>query len=105
VDINLVMPLGIGALFVVIGNYMTTVQKNFFVGIRTPWTLASDDVWFRTHRLGGRLFMLGGIVLMATVFFGPKAMMAAMLVVITIVAGVPIVYSYVVYRRLEAQKR
>ena len=105
VDINLVMPLGIGALFVVIGNYMTTVQKNFFVGIRTPWTLASDDVWFRTHRLGGRLFMLGGIVLMATVFLGPKAMMAAMLVVITIVAGVPIVYSYVVYRRLEAEKR
>jgi uncharacterized membrane protein len=105
IDMTMAMPLMMGALFVVIGNYITTVRKNFFVGIRTPWTLANDDVWFRTHRLGGRLFMLGGLVLMAAAFLGPKAMFAVLMGVIVLVAGVPIVYSYVVYRRLADEKR
>lgn len=105
IDVGLVVPVGMGALFVVIGNYMTTVRKNFFVGIRTPWTLANDDVWFRTHRLGARLFILGGLVLMVASFLAPKPMFAVLIGVTLLVAGVPIVYSYVVYRRLEAEKR
>lgn len=105
VDMNRVMPIGCGLLFAIIGNYMATVRKNFFVGIRTPWTLANDDVWFRTHRLGGRLFMGGGLALIGTAFLEPKVMAAALLTIIVIVAAIPIVYSYVIYRKLEGDKR
>ena len=53
VRINEMTFAAIGLMFIVLGNYMGKVRKNFFIGIRTPWTLASDEVWNRTHRLGG----------------------------------------------------
>ena len=56
VRINEAIFAGVGLLFIVLGNYMGKVRKNFFIGIRTPWTLASDEVWSRTHRLGGKVF-------------------------------------------------
>ena len=51
--------VGLGILFVVIGNLLGKVTRNFFVGIRTPWTLANEEVWYRTHRLAGKLFVVG----------------------------------------------
>jgi uncharacterized membrane protein len=51
----------LGVLFLVIGNYLGKLTRNFFVGIRTPWTLASDIVWERTHRLAAPLFVIGGL--------------------------------------------
>ena len=103
VNVSLVMPVVVGALFAVIGNYMTTMPRNFFVGIRTPWTLASEDVWFRTHRLGGRLFMVGGILVMFLPLFGTRAMEPGLIGILGTIAVVTIVYSYVVYRKLEAR--
>ncbi len=99
IDMNVVMPIVLGALFVVMGNYMTTVQRNFFIGIRTPWTLASEDVWFRTHRLGGRLFMAGGIAIALMPLFGIHDGFVPLLLILGVVATIPIVYSYVIYRR------
>ena len=91
--------VGIGLLFVVIGNVMSKFRKNFFVGIRTPWTLASDEVWLRTHRFGGWTFVIGGIALAAGGFMtaGPTIMIA----IITLIVVLPIVYSYVAYRQIE----
>jgi uncharacterized membrane protein len=60
-DITLVVLVATGVLFMVIGNYLPKVRPNYMVGIRTPWTLTSDLSWDRTHRLGGRLFVLEGI--------------------------------------------
>lgn len=60
VDMGRLMLLTVGGVFVVIGNVMGKVRPNFFVGIRTPWTLSDDHVWDKTHRMGGRLMMLGG---------------------------------------------
>lgn len=90
---------GIGLLLVVLGNYMGKLRKNFFIGIRTPWTLASDEVWSRTHRLGGKVFILVGLFLMlnSIIRFQQHWVIAA----IVIVALVPVVYSYVIYRRIE----
>jgi uncharacterized membrane protein len=81
---------------------MGKLGKNFFIGIRTPWTLASDEVWFRTHRLGGKLFVLAGLLVFAAGVFGagPFAPMAA----IGAAALVSVVYSYLLYRRLEGFK-
>jgi uncharacterized membrane protein len=101
INVSLVAPVVIGALFAVIGNYMTTMPRNFFVGIRTPWTLASEDVWFRTHRLGGRLFMAGGLIIMFLPLFGPRFLEPGLIGIIMTIALITIAYSYVVYRRIE----
>lgn len=91
---------GVGVLFVAIGNVVGKVRKNYFVGFRTPWALANDEVWLRTNRLGGRLMVLSGLAMLAASLadYGLVAAVAASLV-ITIV---PVVYSYRLYRRLDA---
>jgi len=90
---------GVGLLFVVLGNYMSKVRKNFFIGIRTPWTLASDEVWSRTHRLGGKVFVLVGLFMMLnSVLRFPEAWLVGFIVV---AALIPVVYSYVIYRKIE----
>lgn len=93
---------GTGLLFVVIGNFMGKLTKNFFVGIRTPWTVASDEVWLRTHRLGGKLFVASGIALFFAGLFGGGT--AAVLVAVAVAGGIPVVYSYFLYRRIEGLK-
>jgi uncharacterized membrane protein len=99
VPINEAIFAALGVMFMVIGNYLGKTRKNFFLGIRTPWTLASDEVWARTHRLAGRLFMLLGLIMFSGVFFDlPVAFLIGMIGAIVLV---PVVYSYVVYRRIE----
>lgn len=93
---------GTGLLFVVLGNFMGKVTKNFFVGIRTPWTLASDEVWLRTHRLGGKMFVASGVGLLISALAGGGAV--PLLVAIAITAGIPVGYSYLLYRRIEGFK-
>ncbi|WP_171016921.1 SdpI family protein [Pseudalkalibacillus caeni] len=59
---------GMGILFIVLGNYMGRFRHNYFVGIRTPWTLADERVWHKTHRLGGKLFVMAGIIVLLGAF-------------------------------------
>ncbi|HLU05110.1 MAG TPA: SdpI family protein [Woeseiaceae bacterium] len=99
VHLNKVIFGALGLLFVVIGNYLGKVRKNFFLGIRTPWTLASDEVWARTHRIGGRLFVLYGLIMFAGMFVTILPMV--FLVMVGVIVLVPVVYSYVVYRKVE----
>ncbi|HET7301595.1 MAG TPA: SdpI family protein, partial [Oleiagrimonas sp.] len=101
VSVPLVAMLAVGALFMVLGNYMGKLRKNFFMGIRTPWTLASDAVWERTHRLGGWTFMLGGVVLIIGALVG--GVVWPVIAAIVIAAVIPVTYSFVIYRRLEGR--
>jgi uncharacterized membrane protein len=90
---------GVGLLLLVLGNYMGKLQKNFFIGIRTPWTLASDEVWGRTHRLGGWTFSAAGLLMVIGSFAGldPRA-----LIWTTVIAALaPVLYSFILYRRIE----
>jgi uncharacterized membrane protein len=93
-----IVGLGIGLLFIVMGNVLTTVRSNFLFGVRTPWTLTSDLAWDRTHRLVGRLFVLAGITLIALMLTGNVELivwvMVAWIVVIVVSA---LVYSYRVW--------
>lgn len=99
VSIPLVATLAVGAVLVVIGNYMGKLRKNFFVGIRTPWTLASDAVWERTHRFAGWLFVAAGVAwIIAGLLDAPPGWLIA---IVLAAALVPCVYSFIVYRRLE----
>jgi uncharacterized membrane protein len=90
----------IGVLLAVLGSFMGKLKKNFFIGVRTPWTLASDEVWLRTNKFAGQLLIAGGIVIVAASFV-PSATIPALIGVIAIVTIAAIGYSYVLYRRLE----
>jgi uncharacterized membrane protein len=86
-----------GLALMAIGNYLPKVTPNLLLGVRTPWTLADDDVWFRTHRLAGPLFMIGGALLVGAGAAG-WAPLTALVVVVPIGCAVTL-YSFVIYRR------
>lgn len=67
-NIETVMMLAIGSLFIIVGNYLPKVKHNYFVGIRTPWTLANERVWVKTHRFGGKAFMIFGVLTIIMLF-------------------------------------
>jgi uncharacterized membrane protein len=90
--------VALGLLLIVIGNFLGKVKRNFFLGIRTPWTLANDEVWLRTHRLGGKTFVIGGLLVIVGVARG--ASVGQCTAVATLAALIPAVYSYIAYRRL-----
>lgn len=99
-----VIPILLGAMFASLGNYLGKIKRNFFIGIRTPWTLADDDVWFRTHRFSGKLFVAAGILSMiGGLAFGDRAF-AFVIGAVMVTALVSIVYSYVIYQDLQRQK-
>ncbi len=62
-SVELWVPILVGLLFIILGNYLAKIKPNWFMGIRTPWTLSSEEVWNKTHRLGGKIFILGGILM------------------------------------------
>jgi immunity protein, SdpI family len=99
VRVDRLMPLFIGLLFVVIGNYLARVEPNWFVGIRTPWTLSSDTVWRKTHRTGGWLMVLGGLALASGAFLPAAMLLPLLIVTIAVVAVIPIVQSYILWKR------
>ena len=95
-----IIPAAVGILLCVIGNYMPKFRHNYFVGIRTPWTLASETVWYKTHRLGGVCSIVGGLIIAVTPFFLPEPALAAMLIAAMIVmVMVPTVCSYFLFRK------
>jgi uncharacterized membrane protein len=102
-NIEIVIPILVGILFIIIGNYMQTVKANWFMGIRTPWTLSSETVWRKTHRLGSKLFMICGLLFFLIPFL-PVDLMVYVIVIPAILAGlIPTIYSYVLYRREQKE--
>jgi len=99
VQIDLQHPLGVGVLLALLGNYLARVEPNWFIGIRTPWTLSSDTVWRKTHRTGGWLFVIGGIVIAAGAFAPRNALLSLFVATIVVVTLIPVVQSYVLWRR------
>lgn len=95
---NAVLPAGIGLLFYYTGILTENAERNWFIGIRTPWTLSSERVWKRTNRLGGKLFRIAGIATIFGAFF-PELAMYFILVPVIFVAGFTVVYSYVEYQK------
>ncbi len=69
VDVRLIAVNGALALFVVVGNYLGSLQPNYFVGVRTPWTLQDGETWRATHRTTGRVMVFGAVALLAAEFF------------------------------------
>jgi len=104
--INLGVPLalsrwmlpGMGLFIFYAGVLMQKAQRNFFIGIRTPWTLSSDTVWEKTHRLGGWLFKAAGILTFLGILFPSQAFLLLM-VPMLLAAFIPVIYSYFAFQR------
>ena len=91
----------IGLLMIFLGMLIRNAKRNFFIGIRTPWTLSSDTVWSATHHLGGPLFMISGFIALIGFYFPD---IAVWFLIIPLIATTlfSVVYSYVLFQR-EAQ--
>lgn len=100
VDVTRLVFAGTGALFVVMGNYLPKVRPNYMMGIRTPWTLTSDLAWTRTHRVGGWLFVIEGVVLFLLGLSGVdgSVLVAVLLASIGLTIAFTFAYSYIVWK-------
>jgi len=96
VRMEMVMPVFIGLVLAIVGNYLPKCKQNYTIGIKIPWTLNSEENWNKTHRFAGRIWVIGGIVIMLTGFFGGFWIFFG-IVLLMVVA--PFVYSYVLYRK------
>ena len=104
VPIGRVVPALVGALFVVIGNVMPRLRPNWWFGVRTPWTLSSDRVWARTHRLAGFSMAGAGLAMIGAALLLPPAVGLPVMIAALVAAVIaPAVYSYLSWRR--EQKR
>ena len=95
--IEMVLPVFMGVLFILIGNYLPKTKQSYTMGIKLPWTLASEENWNRTHRLAGFLWVIGGAFFIVMSFIGWNFI--AFLIPITLMVLVPTVYSYLLYRK------
>jgi immunity protein, SdpI family len=102
VDITRALLVGLLLMFGLIGNVMGKVRRNFWVGVRTPWTIANERVWNDTHRLAGKLFVAAAAIGLATLLL-PLPLPAVSIAVFTLImtaALLPVLYSLIHYKRL-----
>jgi uncharacterized membrane protein len=90
----------IGILYIILGNYFKTIRANYFIGIRTPWTLESEIVWKETHKLGGKMWFVGGIiVVLSSLILDKKPNFTLFAIITGIITIIPIVYSYILFKK------
>ena len=100
-----VFPVLMGVFFSFMGNMMYSIKPNYFAGIRTPWTLESEETWRLTHRFGGRLWFFGGLAIAIICLFLPQEISMYVLTGgIFVLAVIPVVYSYIAFKSLQKDK-
>lgn len=103
IDPRTFFPISMGVLFLVLGNYLPKLKSNWFVGVRTPWTLSSEFAWRRTHRLAGWLFVASGAFVIILALVRPGSGLVAILGAVIPSAVISVVYSYFAWRRDPAR--
>ena len=99
VPMSYIAPIMAGLVFIIIGNYLQRVRSNYFMGIRTPWTLSNETVWKKTHRLSGKLFFIGGLLILISAFLPDGYKSVIMWGSIVLCVAIPYLYSYVAYKK------
>ena len=99
INVLFVVSLTMGAVFVLIGNYLPKCQQNRTVGIRIIWTLKNEANWNATHRFAGKLWVIGGLLLMASSLLPYSILPWAMIALLVVFISLPVLYSYRFYRK------
>lgn len=99
INIRLLMPTIVGLLFIFLGNILAKFKHNYFVGIRNSWTLASEKVWYQTHRFAGKVFVLGGFLLIIMSFLFPNHLLFIFIGVILLLVFLPTAASFYYYQK------
>lgn len=97
-NIGYVISPAVGIMLMVIGNYMPKFKQSFFCGIKTPWALVDEENWYRTHRLGGKLWVFGGFLFILLPFMNKTWSIALLTADLILLVLVPYIYSYWIYR-------
>lgn len=98
IPIQIIVPALVGVLFIILGNYLPKTRQSYTVGIKIPWTLDNEENWKKTHHLAGYLWILGGILMIVWACVGVNGIWATLIVAL-ILAGIPFLYSYILYKR------
>lgn len=103
VDISVAASILLGILFILLGNYMPKLRQNYAIGIKLPWTLCSEENWYRTHRLGGKLFIIGGILDIldgiAGIWLGDTILFTIMIGILLICTAISVGYSFWLFKK------
>jgi uncharacterized membrane protein len=99
--------VAVGILILAIGNYMNTIKPNYFIGIRTPWTLEDESNWKKTHSFTARLWTVSGIILAASgfVFAGTEYTVWGIIGLVIIISIIPVIYSYKLYKKGQTNEK
>jgi len=96
---KIILPI-IGLLFVFIGNMMYSIKPNYFAGIRTPWTLENEANWRATHRLAGKLWVMGGLAVTIAMLLLPSPTRTYVFITcVVVMAFIPMIYSYIYFKK------
>lgn len=98
--IEMIMPLLVGLMFIIVGNLLPKCRQTYTMGIKLPWTFASEENWNKTHRFAGKVWVIGGIVTLATAFLSNFWILLGVLVVMV---AAPTIYSYMYFRSHEKE--
>ena len=99
-----VLPLVFGVLFVVMGNYLPKCKQSYTMGIKLPWTLNDEANWNATHRLAGKLWVVGGLLTMPCALLPSVAAFVTMMAVLLVMCIIPTVYSYRFYKKNKKEE-
>jgi uncharacterized membrane protein len=104
VDISFYVPIMVGALFIIIGIFMRKVKMNWFVGVRTPWTMSSETVWEKTNRLSFWVFVASGLLMAATALFTWRIKVILFILSIGLIILILPIYSFILYTKEKNKK-
>lgn len=103
INVGVTVSGAIGLLMIVLGNYFGKLKRNYFIGIKNPWTLSSENVWNKTHRLGGRLFIVWGLGLVVAPWLKPSFSFVILFGGLIILLSWLMIYSYSLYKKERKQ--
>jgi len=99
VNINFLAGIFLGIVFVLVGNYLPKCKQNYTIGIKIVWTLHDEENWNKTHRFAGKLWVIGGVVVLATAFISFERFLYVLLPLTVIMTSAPILYSYIHFKK------
>lgn len=102
VEVARIIQVALGILFMVLGNLMGKVRQNWFVGFKLPWTLETEDNWNKTHRFGGKCFVISGLIMLLAFFLPLEWAFVCTIGLVFLSSFVPMVYSYCLYKKTKS---